>query len=110
MDEKGVTVGYKEIYDELRSVSKSLLKLDNRMENIEKNFTELKEADKRSREADQKAESAHKKADRIENELVAFKKYQAQKEQTDKKYRMAIIGTLLPVILFLLPILAAYYN
>ena len=44
-EENGVTIGYKEIYKELRGVSESLTKLDSRMERIEEKFGTVKDAD-----------------------------------------------------------------
>ncbi|SES02434.1 hypothetical protein [Salipaludibacillus aurantiacus] len=110
MEEEGVTVGYKEIYDELRGVAQSIVKLDHRMQRIEERFDKLDTVDERSREALDKAEDAVADTENLKKEFIAYKKSQAQKEQSDKKLKIAIIGTLLPVVLFLTPILITYYN
>lgn len=119
-EENGVTIGYKEIYKELRGVSESLTKLDSRMERIEEKFGTVKDADERSREALNEAKGAQEDIDELKDEFNSYvkeerkrreqeRKRQMEKEQNEKRNKWAVIGVAVTVVIFLLPIIIQYY-
>ncbi|WP_091275672.1 hypothetical protein [Alteribacillus persepolensis] len=109
MEEEGVTVGYKEIYDELRSVSQSLVRLDGRMERIEEKFETVKEANERSRKAYNLADGATKDIDELERRFISYTERQEERADREKKHKLTMAGILVTVILFVLPMVIQYY-
>jgi methyl-accepting chemotaxis protein len=69
MQENGVTIGWREIYDSLQTVASDVRSLKEQFARLEDLSSDLKETDERSREALEIAKKADDKADELEKRL-----------------------------------------
>ncbi|WLR52478.1 hypothetical protein LC040_06130 [Bacillus tianshenii] len=83
--QNGVTIGFREIYDEMRGMTQTLNRLDQRISKLEEKTSIAKEADERSREALEMANEACAKAEEAA-QIVA------DTEKERKQNRKWIIG------------------
>lgn len=103
-------VGYKEIYDELRGVTKSLTKLDGRMEKLEEKFETVNEANNRSRQAYEMAKENEREVAQLISRFKDYTREESKRRERQGKNIIGIIAIIVPVILAVSPILIQYYS
>ncbi|WP_078597106.1 hypothetical protein [Evansella clarkii] len=113
-EKNGVIIGPKEIYDELRGLSKSLTKLDGRMEKLEEKFEEkfeaAHEANERSREALGLAEDNERDILQLKEQFKTYKKQEDKRRDQLTRNLIGIVAIIIPLILAISPILISYYS
>lgn len=100
----GVTVGFREIYDQMLGVSRSLERLDYRMKNIEDKFETVNRVDERSRDALMIAKESKKMSVNNIDDIDNLKKDLEKKDRDRKNDIRWFIGTAIAFIGLLVPI------
>lgn len=109
-EENGVTVGFKEIYDEMKGVSESLIKLDHRIQSIEEKIETVNEANERSRQAEHLAEKNQKEIEELKKDFYKYVQAERQSRDNNRKNMIATAAIAVPVLLAIIPILVQYYT
>jgi chromosome segregation ATPase len=103
-EEFAVRIGIREIYDQQTELVRSINKLDSRLERIEEKLQTMSEVEERSQKAYEIAKDAFERADHAkeiaDKALGRIDDEEKERRMLIQKYKVAIVGALVPYFLF----------